>query len=70
VIPKLTLTQQKSAGVFLKYTLTNVTAIDAEHTGRAAANADRLCLAYEAGEVEYRTTNADGTLGLPVKAQF
>jgi type VI protein secretion system component Hcp len=70
VIPKVTLSQRKAAGVFLKYTLTNVTAIDVEHTGRAGANADRLCLAFEGGDVEYRTVNTDGTLGAPVKTEF
>ena len=69
-IAKVVLTQQKAAGVFLKYTLTGVTAIDVEHTGRVAANSDRICLAFTQGEVEYRPTNPDGTLGAPVKTQF
>jgi type VI protein secretion system component Hcp len=69
-IAKVVLTQQKAAGVFLKYTLTGVTAIDLEHTGRVAANSDRLCLAFAQGEVEYRPTDSDGTLGAPVKTQF
>jgi hypothetical protein len=44
--------------------------IDVEHTGRVAANTERLCLAFESGEVEYRTVDVDGTLGLPVKTEF
>jgi len=69
-IPKVVLTQRKAAGVFVKYTFTGVTAIDVEHTGRVAANSDRMCLAFAQGEVEYRPVESDGTLGLPVKAQF
>lgn len=69
-ISKLVISQQKSAGVFLKYTLSDVTVVDVEHTGRAAANAERICLAFTQGEVEYRTTSLDGSLGAPVKTQF
>jgi type VI protein secretion system component Hcp len=69
-IPKVVLTQQKSAGVFLKYRLTGVNVIDVEHTGRVAANTDRVCLSFDQGEVEYRPLNNDGTLGLPAKQQF
>ena len=43
-IPKLTVVQPK-----LKYTLTDVTVVDVEHTGRVAANSDRVCLDLRAG---------------------
>lgn len=64
-IPKLTLTQPK-----LKYTLTDVTVVDVEHTGRVAANGDRVCLTYAQGEIEYTPENPNGSPGAPVKAQF
>ena len=64
-VPKLTLVQPR-----LKYTLTDVTVVDVEHTGRVAANRDRVCLTYAQGEMEYTPENQDGSSGPPVKTQF
>ena len=65
LIPKLTVVQPK-----LKYTLTDVTVVDVEHTGRVAANSDRVCLTYAHGELEYTPENPNGSSGPPIKTQF
>ena len=69
-IKQLIVSQHKTAGVFLNYSLNDVTVIDVEHTGRVAANTDRLCLAFESGEVEYRPSTPTARSALPVKTQF
>jgi hypothetical protein len=60
-IPKLTLAQAK-----VKYTLTDITVLEVEHSGRG----DRVCLGYAQGELEYVPDNPNGSPGAPVKAQF
>jgi type VI secretion system secreted protein Hcp len=69
-IRQLVLSQRKTAGVFLRYVLNDVTVLDVEHTGRVTVGGERLCLAFESGEVEYRTVNADGSLSLAGRTQF
>ncbi len=70
-IKQLIVSQRKAAGVFLRYSLNDVTVIDVEHTGRVATGTERLCLAFESGEVDYRTINADGSVsGVPIKTRF
>ena len=64
-IPTLTLSQPK-----LKYTLTDVKVVDVEHTGRVAANSDRICVTYAQGVMEFVPSNPDGSTGAPVKTQF
>ena len=64
------MSQRKAAGVFLRYSLNDVTVIDVEHTGPRRGEHRARLPGLRAGEVEYRTINQDGTLGAPVKTQF
>ncbi len=67
-IGTVVVSQDKPAGTFLKYTLTDVQVADYEHVGRVARNADRLCLTFATAEVEYKPQRPDGSFGVPVKA--
>ena len=70
-IKQLIVSQRKAAGVFLRYSLNDVTVIDVERTRTVATGTERLCLAFDSGEVDYRTINADGSVsGVPIKTQF
>ena len=69
-IASVVVTQDKPAGTFMRYTLTDVQVVDYEHTGRAAKNAERVCLTFNRAEVEYLPQQADGSLGSPVRATF
>jgi type VI secretion system secreted protein Hcp len=61
------LTQDKPAGTFLRYTLSDVQVVDYEHTGRVARNAERICLRFARAEVEYLPQQPDGSLGTAVR---
>jgi type VI secretion system secreted protein Hcp len=67
-IGSVVVSQDKPAGTFLRYTLTDVQVVDYEHVGRVARNAERLCVTFATAEVEYRPQLANGNLGAPVKA--
>ena len=66
-IASVVLTQNKPAGTFLRYTLSDVQIVDYEHTGRVARNAERICLQFDKAEIEYLPQLADGSLGAAVR---
>ena len=61
------LTQDKPAGTFLRYTLSDVQVVDYEHAGRVSRNAERICLRFARAEVEYLPQQPDGSLGTAVR---
>jgi type VI secretion system secreted protein Hcp len=62
-IGTVVVSQDKPAGTFLKYTLTDVQVADYENVGRVARNADRVCLTFATATVEYKPQRPDGTFG-------
>ncbi len=67
-ISTVVLSQDKAGGTFQRYTLSDVTIVDEEHTGRVRVNSERLCLRFARADVEYRPQSPDGSLGEAIKA--